>query len=72
MHYQRRGQLQLLMGRVVQFSHLKFIRLFGPDKGVERKAGEFSNWSQGMMQRIQLQNVEREISKDCVCCISQY
>ena len=24
------------------------------------------------MQRIQLQNFERGVSKDCVCCISQY
>ena len=49
----------------MQFSYLKFIRLFGPDKGVLHKVGDFSNWFQGTGQRIQLQNVEREGSKDC-------
>ena len=56
----------------MQFSYRKFIRLFGRDKGVVHKVGEFSNWLQGMLQRIQLQNVEREVSKDCFCCVSQY
>ena len=36
-----------LVGRVVQFAFLKFIRLFEPGKGVMHKVIEFSNWFEG-------------------------